>query len=84
MYYEKNGSLNYTFTAAGVEYNDLVWGDIKVVVNPDPTAIYAPSDSNTINSGDKIIIEFSDAIDTEVTLVYEPSGGLAYQSFLTP
>ncbi len=78
------GASNYTFTAAGVEYDDLVWSDVKVVVNPVPTAIYEPSDSNTINSGDKIIIVFSDAIDTEVTLVYEPSGGLAYQSRLIP
>jgi hypothetical protein len=84
MYSEKTGSLNYTFTVAGVTKTNLTWGDILVVVSPKPAYINVPSDTDLISSWDEVIITFSSEVETVVSLVFEPSGGVAYQLIFTP
>jgi len=84
MLIHQNGSLNYTFTIVGVTLNNLIWGDFLVDVSPDPISILAPDDTDLISSGDEVIINFSREVGTVVSLVYEPSGGVAYQLILTP
>ena len=84
MQVHQNGSLNYVFTIVGVTLNNLIWGDFLVDVSPDPISILAPDDTDLISYGDEVIINFSREVGTVVSLVYEPSGGAAYQLVFMP
>lgn len=84
MTYQKTDALNYTFTVAGVTKNDVPWGDITVVVNPAAAHVYPPAENVLVGAGDALIIVFSGAVSTGVTLKYEPTGGAMYQITLTP
>jgi hypothetical protein len=85
MSVERTGNLNYTFTVAQVTSNDVLWGDVMVDVDPDPISIIAPSDTDYVSSGDKLVIVFSGEVETEVKLINELYGGLlSYHLIFTP
>jgi hypothetical protein len=84
MLVHENGSLNYTFTIAGVTYNDLIWSDFQVDVRPNPMLIKTPSDTDLVSSGDGMTITFSSEVETVIQLKYLPTGGIAYSLVFTP
>lgn len=70
MSVEQTGNLNYTFTVAIVTSNSVLWCDVLVNVDPDPISIIAPSDTDYVSSGDKLVIVFSSEVETEVNLIF--------------
>jgi hypothetical protein len=84
MLVHQNGSLNYTFTIAGVNHNDLIWGDFQVDVRPNPMLIKTPSDTDLVSPGDGMTITFSSEVETVIQLKYLPTRGSAYSLVFTP
>jgi hypothetical protein len=84
MSVERTGNLNYTFTVAQVTSNSVLWRDVLVDVDPDPISIIAPSDTDYVSSGDRLVIVFSGEVETGVTLINEVYEGVAYSLVFTP
>jgi hypothetical protein len=80
MTYQKTGADTYLFTVVGVTQNDVKATDITVSVMPSTGLTVEPRFSVDVQAGDVIYVNSTTAsTEYTMTLVYDPTGEVAYQ-----